>query len=224
MYNTVIYIYIFGGIKMAIVSPSLLSADFAYLNDELKKVSDSSAEWIHLDIMDGVFVPNLSFGMPVIASIRKVSSLFFDVHLMIEDPIKYVEEFSKAGADAITFHYESKSDVQKTIDKIHSLGKKAGLSIKPNTPAEEIIPFLKDLDLVLVMSVEPGFGGQSFMDSCLPKIRLLREKAPNIHISVDGGINAQTAKLCREAGADVLVAGSYFFGAKNLSEAADSLR
>ena len=209
---------------MIIVSPSLLSADFGKLNEELTVVSESNAEWIHLDIMDGVFVPNISFGIPVIASIRKSSSLFFDVHLMIEDPIKYIEAFVKAGADAITFHLESNSDPIATIDKIHSLGKKAGISIKPATPIEEIFPLLDKLDLVLIMSVEPGFGGQSFIPSALDKIRILREKSPNIDISVDGGINNETGKLCTDAGADILVAGSYFFGAEDKKNVVDTLR
>lgn len=209
---------------MIIVSPSLLSADFGKLNEELTVVSESNAEWIHLDIMDGVFVPNISFGIPVIASIRKSSSLFFDVHLMIEDPIKYIEAFAKAGADAITFHLESNSDPIATIDKIHSLGKKAGISIKPATPIEEIFPLLDKLDLVLIMSVEPGFGGQSFIPSALDKIRILREKSPNIDISVDGGINNETGKLCTDAGANILVAGSYFFGAEDKKNVVDTLR
>ena len=209
---------------MIIVSPSLLSADFGKLNEELTVVSESNAEWIHLDIMDGVFVPNISFGIPVIASIRKSSSLFFDVHLMIEDPIKYIEAFAKAGADAITFHLESNSDPIATIDKIHSLGKKAGISIKPATPIEEIFPLLDKLDLVLIMSVEPGFGGQSFIPSALDKIRILREKSPKIDISVDGGINNETGKLCTDAGANILVAGSYFFGAEDKKNVVDTLR
>lgn len=208
---------------MMMISPSLLAADFTKLDRELDRITCGGAEWLHLDVMDGVFVPNISFGLPVIQSLRKISKLTFDVHLMIQEPLLYVDAFADAGADYLTFHLESSSDPEKTIDAIHARGMKAGLSIKPNTPAEAVFPYLDKLDLILVMSVEPGFGGQKFMPVCLDKIRILHEKAPEIPISVDGGINAETGRLCREAGADVLVAGSYVFGAKDVAAAIDSL-
>lgn len=211
-------------LKKVLISPSLLAADFACLSGELERMERAGADAFHLDVMDGVFVPNITFGVPVVASIRKAASLPFDLHLMIRDPFAYIEAFADAGANWITFHLESESDPVKTIDLIHRLGKKAGLSVSPGTPAEELLPFLNKLDLVLVMSVEPGFGGQKFLESCLPKIRLLREHAPQLRISVDGGINAQTGKLCREAGADMLVAGSYLFGAENPAMAVRSLK
>lgn len=208
---------------MMMISPSLLAADFTKLDRELDRITCGGAEWLHLDVMDGVFVPNISFGLPVIQSLRKISKLTFDVHLMIQEPLLYVDAFADAGADYLTFHLESSSDPEKTIDAIHARGMKAGLSIKPNTPAEAVFPYLDKLDLILVMSVEPGFGGQKFMPVCLDKIRILHEKAPEIPISVDGGINAETGRLCREAGANVLVAGSYVFGAKDVAAAIDSL-
>ena len=197
------------------VSPSLLAADFAHLSRELDGVKQSGADMIHLDVMDGVFVPNLSFGLPVIESIRRVSDLVFDAHLMIEDPYAYIDPFCDAGCDFITFHLESKSDVQKTIDKIHARGKKCGLSIKPATPADALIPYLSSIDMVLVMSVEPGFGGQRFMADQLPKIAALHERImqvnPGCELEVDGGIDPETAPLVKQAGANVLVAGSAVF-------------
>lgn len=210
--------------QKVIISPSLLAADFSCLDREIKRMEDAGADCLHLDIMDGVFVPNISFGIPVISSIRSRTELPFDLHLMITQPILYVEPFAKAGADWITFHLESESDPGKTLEEIHRLGKKAGLSIRPGTPVEELYPYLDALDLVLIMSVEPGFGGQAFLDSCLPKISALRERAPSLRISVDGGINMETGRLCREAGADMLVAGSYLFRAKNPTESLQSLR
>ncbi len=204
------------------ISPSLLAADFSRLDRELDRVSDADA--LHLDVMDGIFVPNISFGPPVLQSIRPKTSLFFDVHLMITHPLDYIETFVKCGADCITFHLESDSDPLKTIEKIHSFGKQAGISIRPATAPEAVLPFLSKLDMVLVMSVEPGFGGQKFMDSALEKIRFLRSAAPDITLNVDGGINADTGRRCVEAGANMLVAGSYVFGAQDPSAAIASLR
>ena len=209
-------------VYMIRISPSLLAADFSRLDRELERVS--SADALHLDVMDGVFVPNLSFGPPVLQSLRKITPLFFDVHLMITRPLDYIENFVKCGADCITFHLESASDPAETIRCIHSFGKQAGLSIKPGTAPEALLPFLGSLDMVLVMSVEPGFGGQKFMPSALPKIKFLREAAPSMTINVDGGINAETGRLCVEAGADMLVAGSYVFGAADSACAIASLR
>ena len=213
-----------GVFMTTIISPSLLAADFCHLEDELKKIKKGGAECLHLDVMDGVFVPNISFGVPVIQSLRGCTDLLFDVHLMILRPLDYVETFAKAGADAITFHLESESDPKETIAAIKKAGCKAGISIKPATPAEELLPLLPELDLVLVMSVEPGFGGQEFMPEVLSKISLLRQAAPSLHISVDGGINGETGRLVKEAGADMLVAGSYVFGAADPAAAIASLR
>lgn len=211
-----------------IVSPSILSADFANLERDIKKVETSGADWIHVDVMDGHFVPNITIGIPVVKSLRKVTDLPLDVHLMIENPEKYVEDFANAGADIITFHYEAMEDATKTfklIRKIKDLGKKAGLSIKPKTSPNEILDFLSELDLLLVMTVEPGFGGQKFMQDCADKIPTIKEHSPkNLIIQVDGGINDQTAQICTKLGARSLVAGSFIYKSENIEQAIKSLK
>ncbi len=197
------------------ISPSVLASDFANLESELKKCSDGGAEFIHLDVMDGHFVPNISIGAPVIAALDKVCETPFDVHLMISDPLFYIDDFIKAGADIITFHVECESDIEKTIDKIVDAGCKAALAVKPNTPIDAVYPYLDKLSMALVMTVEPGFGGQSFMENTMPKIKELRAKCPDIDIQVDGGINADTVKIAGKAGANVFVAGSAVFKSDN---------
>ena len=203
------------------VAPSILSADFTKLEESVKRVDH--ATFLHVDVMDGIFVPNISFGPSIQKQIRsKFSEMIFDTHLMIIDPIKYIKEFADAGSDFITFHIEAKSDINETIDLIHSYGLKAGISIKPNTNPEVLIPYLDKLDLVLVMSVEPGFGGQKFMPNSLDKIKWLDEYK-NQHnlsyiISVDGGINKDTYPLVEEAGANLAVMGSFLFKAENPNE------
>lgn len=191
------------------IAPSVLAADYANLESELKKCAE--AQFIHLDVMDGHFVPNLSIGAPVIKSLKQVSSVPFDVHLMISDPLKYIEDFADAGADLISFHIESDSDTAQTIDRIISCGCKAALAIKPKTPASTVFPFIDKLSMVLVMTVEPGFGGQSFMADMMPKIEEIRAACPDIDIEVDGGINSETIKTAAAAGANVFVAGSAVF-------------
>lgn len=210
-----------------IVSPSILSADFANLERDIKLVENNGADWIHVDVMDGHFVPNITIGIPVVKSIKKITKLPLDVHLMIENPEKYIKDFANAGADVLTFHYEAveKENIKALISKIKELGVKAGLSIKPKTQPEEILEFLQDLDLVLIMTVEPGFGGQKFMADGAEKIKLIKQHAPeNLFIQVDGGINAQTGKICTEFGANSLVAGSYIYKAENIKESISSLK
>ena len=209
-----------------IVSPSILSADFANLERDIKAVENASADWIHVDVMDGHFVPNITIGVPVVKSIRKVTKLPLDVHLMIENPEKYVEPFVKAGADIITFHYEAAGEKSREILKmIKSFGVKAGISIKPKTSPDKIFNLLTTADMALVMTVEPGFGGQSFMPDCAEKIPYIKKNSPqNMIIQVDGGINAETAKVCTRLGANSLVAGSYVYKSDDIKTAIDSLR
>ncbi|MBE6649884.1 MAG: ribulose-phosphate 3-epimerase [Ruminococcaceae bacterium] len=197
------------------VSPSVLASDFSHLADEVKKIENSGADYVHLDVMDGVFVPNITFGAPVIKALRPHSKITFDVHLMIVDPIRYIKDFVDAGADIITFHYESCENHEEVIDLIHSYGIKAAISLKPNTSYEVLKPLIHKLDMVLVMTVEPGYGGQKFIEKTLDTIRgtagLIKEIGADIDIEVDGGIYEENACVPISAGANVIVAGSAFF-------------
>ena len=209
---------------MAMISPSILSADFANLERDIRDIEQNGADMVHVDIMDGIFVPNISIGIPVVKAIRPVTKLPLDVHLMIDRPIRYVEEFVKAGADFVTIHVEADQpqNTLEALDKIHALGCKAGIVLKPKTPAEAAIPYLEKCDMVLVMTVEPGFGGQSFMADMMPKVSQLKEWLEDINpdclIEVDGGVDAKTHSVCKEAGANVLVAGSAYFKATDRAE------
>ena len=206
---------------MAIIAPSILSADYMNFQRDMEATKEAGAKWFHVDIMDGHFVPNLTFGYSWVKAMRPLTDLVLDVHLMIDTPIKYAEQFCKAGADYLTIHVESDTEenIHKTIDLIRSLGVKPGVVVKPKTPASAVKPFLDKVDMVLVMTVEPGFGGQKFMADMMPKVRQLRamidEVNPTCHLEVDGGVDPVTCAVCKENGADVLVAGSAFYGAKD---------
>ena len=216
------------GFTMIKIAPSILSADFANLERDIHRIS--TADYVHVDVMDGVFVPNISIGLPVLQSIRKVTDMFLDVHLMIVEPVRYVERFCDAGADLVTVHVESDTpeNIHAAIDKIHAKGKKAGIVLKPATPAEAVLPYLEKVELILVMTVEPGFGGQKFMADMMPKVtairKLIDEKNPDCELEVDGGVAPDTCKTCIDAGANVLVAGSAVYKAPDIPARIAELR
>ncbi len=213
---------------MVKISPSILSADFAILGKEVEDIKNAGAEMAHIDVMDGMFVPNMSFAFPIIASLKKVTDIFLDVHLMIEKPERYIDRFIDSGADLITFHLEATDDVDGCIEMIKKRGIKVAVSVKPNTPIEEVYPYLDRCDMILVMTVEPGYGGQSLIPFCLDKVKTLREEITkrglDVDIQVDGGINGKTAADAVKAGANVLVAGSAVFNYEDRKAAIDALR
>ena len=206
------------------IAPSMLACDFTRMGEEVRRITRGGADWVHLDVMDGGFVPNISFGPAVIAALRKETDLPFDVHLMIQQPLFYIPHFAKAGANLITFHVESESPVRETLQAIHKAGCRAGLVLKPGTPAQAVKEYLPDCDLVLIMTVEPGFGGQTFMADMMPKVRAIKSWAPQMTVEVDGGINKETIRLCAESGADVAVAGTSVFRAPDAGKMIEELK
>lgn len=205
-----------------LIAPSVLAADFSKLNEEMQRIS--TADFVHLDVMDGDFVPNISFGFPVIKGIRKATDVPFDVHLMISHPLKYIENCKQSGADVVSFHVECLDDTEAVIDKIIELGMKPALAVKPGTDISAVYPFADKLYMVLVMTVEPGFGGQKFMPKQMEKVKTLKEKYPNLLVECDGGINESTIDVCKASGVDISVAGTAVFGAKDPKKAIEMLR
>ncbi len=219
----------FGGIFLkTTVSASILSADLCRLGDELSKIKNSGCDHVHFDVMDGVFVDNISYGIPVLSSVRKNTDMFIDAHLMITEPVRYAKKFAQCGADMISFHLEAASDPAAVISAVKECGKKTGIAVKPATPVSEVFDYAGSVDMILIMTVEPGFGGQGFIYETLDKIKHLRayldSRSLKTHIQVDGGINSETSALVRKAGADILVAGSYLFKADNMSSAVRLMR